>query len=105
MKKLYGYKINSEDIVLIPENEFEIDGYQVADRLLESVIFKIVVTENDLTIEPSKKSDKDYFEQFNKEHWLKKIKELAIRQIKNDIVTIPKYLQKKYKVAEDGFFK
>lgn len=105
MKQLYGYKINSEDIIPIPENEFEIDGYHVADRLLESIIFKIIVTENDLIIEPSTKSDKDCFEQFNKEYWLKKIKELAVRQIKNDIVTIPKYLQKKYKVVEDGFFK
>lgn len=63
-----------------PMYNFAVDGYAVGDRLLEGVMFDVVVTGDpavELTIEslnvsPSAKS---YFEQLNTAMWLQKVRD------------------------------
>lgn len=106
MKQLYGYDENNQEI-LIEENSFLIDGYNFADRLLEGVMFEVIVKENKIdSIKPYKKIDKDYFEQFSEDYWMPIIKEHAETSTDGlDTVTLSKEIQQKYKVHEDGFFK
>lgn len=103
--QLYGYDKNTQEI-LIKENSFLINGYNVGDRLLEGVMFEVIVKENKIdSIKPYKKNDKEYFEQFNEKYWMPEFKKYAEYVINNDIVTLSKKIQKKYEVHKDGFFK
>lgn len=107
MKQLYGYNtINDEDI-LIPENEFLIDGYDIAERLLEGLLFKVTAKDGKVDkVELYQKQDEGYFEQFNKKMFLNAAAELAQYIIDgNDVATLSKEIQKKYNVHEDGGFK
>ena len=108
MKKLYGYseKILVEEII-IPENEFLIDGYHIAERLLEGLMFKVTAKDDKVDkIELYNKENEGYSEQFNKEMFLEKVKEQAENIIDgNDVAMLSKEIQKKYNVHEDGFFK
>lgn len=53
-----------------------IDGYDVAERLLEGVMFEIRFVGKKANVKV-REYDKDYFEQFNEPKWLQAIKELA----------------------------
>jgi hypothetical protein len=50
-----------------------VDGYDVAERLLEGVIFKIYPDGH----AECRKEDLHYFEQFNQEMWLKEVEEFV----------------------------
>jgi hypothetical protein len=64
----------------------QFDGYQIADRLLEGLMFQITV-QPDGTLQASVKSeDEKYFEQFNTAKFLKEAKEYAEE---NDIFECP----------------
>ena len=49
----------------------EFDGYSIADRLLEGLMFQITVQEDGTLKASVKDKDKDYFSDFNQEKWLK----------------------------------
>lgn len=51
-----------------------IDGYPVGDRLLEDVWFQVSTTQNGLKVEVDV-SCANYFAQFNKSMWYKRIEE------------------------------
>jgi len=55
-------------------NKAVIDGYGIGDRLLEGVWFDIIIQDNQLIVTVDIES-KEYFDQFNKELWYKKVKE------------------------------
>ena len=64
----------------------EFDGYSIADRLLEGLMFQITVQEDGTLKASVKDKDKDYFSDFNQEKWLKIAVDYAY---KNDIFYDP----------------
>lgn len=63
-----------------------LDGYSFGDRLLEDVMFEITKEGDKFTAKISKECE-DYFEDLNKEKWLKEAEKYAST---NDIFTCPK---------------
>lgn len=97
--KLYGFTDDGEREVLILENQFIIDGYDIADTLLEGLPFIITVdNNNNITVSLTEYGEK-YIQQFNREHWLEKAKLYANRIITyGDEVELTQELKSKYGV-------
>ncbi len=102
MPKVYCSKVShnpykEEMITEVTEGIFLVDGYSIADRLLEGVMFEVTVDDNGITTVEVQEEDRDYFGQFNGEMFLKKVWEYAERLLEDgDEVEIPKRLQEKY---------
>ena len=54
-----------------------INGYDVAERLLEDVLFEVRIINNKIIVVKVREEDRDYFEQFNTKKWLLEIKNLV----------------------------
>lgn len=109
--KLYASKVThnpykEENVVEITERRFLIDGYSFGDRLLEGVHFEIEFDKSGKVINVSvEKSAKPYFENLNKEKWLKEAKKEAEFILSTgDEVDIPQDLKKKYFVNRNVSF-
>lgn len=104
MIKLFCAKVSHkpyklEMVIEIPEKIFEIDGYEVAERLLEGIPFNVYFDNNQITkVEISDKDDKDYFEDnFNSKRWYEEVKKYAKSILKEgDEVEVPKFIKDKY---------
>ena len=59
--------------------EAYIDGYSIAERLLEGVTFKIYIENNEVKVEVIKE-DEEYFEQFNKKYYYDMIIYMVINE-------------------------
>lgn len=101
---LYGARYgNTNKKVLIDEKVFVIDGYSVADRLLEGLMFYVSFNGLDVEAISIEEEDEDFFEQFNKEIFLGKVREQAESKLreacKNSVtVYLPAETLKKYNV-------
>lgn len=87
-----------EDMVTeIPEKVFEIDGYQVADRMLEGVMFEVKFDDTgvvDVKVDPK---SEDYFNNFNTKKFYDMVKATAQDILdEGDEVDIPSWLKQKY---------
>lgn len=55
-----------------------IDGYSVGDRMLEGVMFKITITDNNkFKAELADERDKAYTDQLNMKYWIPKVEEFC----------------------------
>jgi hypothetical protein len=93
------------NVVEVEEKEFQIDGYYVADRILEGVLFNIKFDENGeiLNVQVDKGSE-SYFENLNKEKFLEMIENRAKDILsEGDEVDLPYHLKKKYMVNGRNF--
>lgn len=102
MRGLYCSRVSGnpyqEDMITeITEKVFQIDGYEVADRLLEGILFDVDFS-NGINVFISTPQTKKYFESnFNSDKFYQLVKEYASSIIEDgDEVTIPKYLRDKY---------
>ncbi len=68
----------NNDGTYTPVEKAYIDGYSFGDRLLEGVMFEVRVVGDDITVEAAARS-KRYFEDLNKEKWLKAAKKSALQ--------------------------
>lgn len=103
MAKLFCSKIShnpykEEMITEIPEKVFEIDGYQVADRMLEGVLFEVKFDDSGITEVKVNDQQKKYFEDnFNTKKFYDMVKSSASDTIdEGDEVDIPSWLKQKY---------
>lgn len=89
---------NSVFITEITEKQFLIDGYQVADGLLEGVMFEITFdSDGSITNIQVEEDSKDYFEQFNQDKFYQMVREKAEKILqKGDEVNISQHLKDKY---------
>lgn len=60
-----GFTYDGENII----TSVKVDGYCYADRLLEGVIFNVIVTDGYLTVETTD-DDKKYMDNLNEKKWL-----------------------------------
>ena len=88
----------NKDAVEITERTFQIDGYNIADRLLEGVMFDVTFDENGKVLNISVEDEaKEYFEQMNQKKFLKEVKEDAeYTIIEEDEVIISSVIKEKY---------
>jgi hypothetical protein len=104
MSKLYCSRIShnpyKEDMTTeITERVFQIDGYQIADRLLEGLIFDIHFDDNGVTdVVITNEHSRKYFESnFNSKKFYNLAKEYAQSILdEGDEVDVPKYIKDKY---------
>jgi hypothetical protein len=93
---LYEEEMKTEII----ERVFQLDGYQVGDRLLEGVLFDIYFTDTGVVIDAKieNKSSKKYFEDnLNANKWYQKVKDCAKDILdEGDEVDVPKFIRDKY---------
>lgn len=105
MAKLFCSRVShspsyKEDIVTeIPERVFEIDGYQIADRMLEGILFEVKFDDSgvvDVSIRNNRL--KSYFEDnFNSKRFYHDVKAVAQDILDSgDEVEIPTWLKDKY---------
>jgi len=89
---------NSAFATEITERQFLIDGYQVADRLLEGVMFEITFdSDGGITNIQVSEDSKDYFEQFNQDKFYQMVRKEAESILQTgDEVEIPQHLMDKY---------
>lgn len=89
-----------EDMVTeVPEKVFQIDGYSVADRMLEGVLFDVYFNGNGdiLKVEISDNRVKTWFEDnFNATKWYNVIKTYAEGVLEGDEVDVPNFIKDKY---------
>ena len=65
---------------------FKFDAYPVGDRLLEGIMFKVEVDEialKVLSVAPLRKSDADYMNKLNLNHWTKQITDYLNEELNN----------------------
>lgn len=67
-----------EDAVLPKAKKAKLDGYEFGDRLLEGVMFIYTINNDGSLSVEVEESSKDYFDNFNKEKWLKIALQYAI---------------------------
>lgn len=103
MAKLFCSKVShnpykEEMITEITEKVFQIDGYSVAGKQIEGILFDIHFDDSQVTsIKITSDSDREYFEStFNKDTWYNKVKDYAEEILKGDEVDVPKYIKDKY---------
>lgn len=102
--KLYCMKVShnpykEEFVTEILEKVFQIDGYSVAERLLEGIPFDVYFSDNGITkIEIADDYSRKYFEDnFNSQRWYQKVKEYAEDILsEGDEVDVPKFIEQKY---------
>jgi len=104
MKKLYCSEIdkdyNNVNEREITESIFLVDGYHIADRLLEGVMFHVNFEDNKILSVKVDSKHTDYFSKFNQEMFLDKVKKYALRRIEGDEVEVSDYIMKKYNFIE-----
>jgi hypothetical protein len=104
MTKLYCSEIdenyNNINEREITESVFLVDGYKIADRLLEGVIFHVHFEDNKILSVEVDPKHANYFSQFNQEMFLDRVKKYALRVIEGDEVEVPDYIMKKYNFIE-----
>jgi hypothetical protein len=85
-------------ITEIPERVFIVNGYSIADRLLEDILFYVSFDDNGVTNITLDKCQKEYFESnFNSKKFYKSVKSYAESILEEgDEVSIPLYLEDKY---------
>lgn len=102
--KLFCCKISNtpqykeEMVTEITERVFQLDGYQIADQLLEGILFDIYF-DNDEIIDVKINDDycRNYFESnFNSKRWYDEVKKYAKRTLEGDEVEVPKFIKDKY---------
>lgn len=104
--KLYGYiGQNEEDVIEITEKTFLIDGYEIADRLLEGVMFEVSFDLDKITNVNVQPEFKYYFDDLNTKKWLTAVRKDAERKLKNggDITLSNELIQKYNLIDEDGY--
>ena len=99
--KIENYPVYEETLITeIPERVFVIDGYHVADRLLEGVMFSVYFDESGkvLKVDIEDVYSKKYFEDnFNSKKWYKAVKDSAKDILdEGDEVDVPKSIRDKY---------
>jgi hypothetical protein len=105
MNKLYCCRVTSynpyteSDIKEITESTFVIDGYHIADRLLEGVEFFVTFNDTKVTNVEVNPKHASYFSQFNEKMFMDKVKNYAAKRIEGDEVDIPEFLKKKYYIG------
>lgn len=103
MAKLFCSRVShnpfKEDMVTeIPEQVFEIDGYQIADRMLEGVLFEVKFDDTGVIDVKVNEKQKKYFEDnFNTRRFYDMVKATAQDVLdEGDEVDIPDWLKQKY---------
>ena len=104
ISRLYCSKVSlnphkEELITEITEKVFQVDGYEVAERLLEGIKFDVYFDNNKVTkVEIGDAHDKSYFEKtYNTNTWYTAVIEYAQRIINTgDEVEVPKFIKDKY---------
>lgn len=102
MAKLYCSKVShnpykEEMITEITEKVFEVDGYSIADRLLEGVLFNVYFENGKVINVVVNERQKEYFSQFNTRKFLKKVKDYAQSILdEGDEVDVPNFIKDKY---------
>lgn len=99
MVKLYTQLRDSNSpMVEVTENTFQIDGYEVGDRVLEDVMFDVTFKNGKVTKVTVEPSAADYFEGLNTKMWLKEVKNTAqhILDDGGDEVYLSATLRRKY---------
>jgi len=89
-----------EDMITeIPEKVFLIDGYDVAERLLEGIPFTVYFDENGVTeVKIEDDYNRNYFEDnMNSKRWYDEVKQCAELILdEGDEVEVPKFIKDKY---------
>lgn len=105
MKKLYCSELDGNYSTInereITESVFLIDGYHIADRLLEGVMFHVHFEDDKILSVKIDEEDADYFSQFNEKMFLERVSKYALNIITGDEVDVPDYLKKKYNIGAD----
>ena len=105
MPKLFCCKVShnpykEEFVTEIPEKVFQIDGYEVADRLLECILFDVYFDEEGevIKVEISDEYSRNYLEKnLNSKKWYKAVREYAESILEEgDEVVLPQFIEKKY---------
>ncbi len=104
MAKLFCSKVShnpfkEEMVTEITEKVFQVDGYSIAERLLEGILFDIHFDGTQVTsIKIDNEQMRKYFtSNFNKDEWYGKLKEYAENiLIEGDEVDVPKYIKDIY---------
>ncbi len=107
MKKVQGY-ISENKSVEIKEGIFLMDGYIIAESLLEGIDFEVCVKDEKIKyIRIYNKNHEDYFEQFNRDLFFSKMKDYVEKRIlpNGDCVELPVAIVKKYNlISNEGFY-
>ena len=101
MAKLYCSEIDESTEREIIESVFLIDGYHIADRLLENVMFRVHFQDKNILSVKVDEKHENYFSQFNQEMFLEKVYKYAERTIQGDEVEVPDYIMKKYNFTKE----
>jgi hypothetical protein len=106
MAKLFCSRVTGENntykedmITEIPEKVFIVDGYSIADRMLEGVPFCIYFDDSGVTkIDFETEYTKNWFKNtFNSKKWYKEVKKYAESILEEgDEVDVPKFIKDKY---------
>lgn len=92
------------DIIEIPENIFQVDGYDIRSRLLEGVMFNVTFdpsTEKVTHVEVDEEYE-DYFSDFNAPEIYGDVEHYANQILKTgDEVDVPQSIRTKYKIGEN----
>ena len=98
--KLVGMNHPDGKEIEITERTFQIDGYNIADRMLEDVMFNVTFDIGGEIINVAvDESSKEYFDQFNQEKFLKMVKKEALINIKgSEEVNISTDMLQKYNI-------
>lgn len=101
MTKLYCSERDESTEREITESVFLVDGYSVADRLLEGVMFHVHFQDGKILSVKVDEEDVNYFSQFNQEMFLEKVQKYALRTIQGDEVDVPDYIMNKYNFTKE----
>jgi hypothetical protein len=101
MKKLYCSEMDESTEREITESVFLVDGYNIADRLLEGVMFHVHFQDGEVLSVKVDEKHENYFSQFNQEMFLERVYRYAKRSIEGDEVDVPDYIKKKYNMTSD----
>ena len=107
MKKLYCCEITSHNPFVevnereITESVFIVDGYHIADRLLEGVEFHVHFEDDKVLSVKVAEKHAAYFSQFNEKMFLEAAEKSALRTIEGDEVDVPDYIKKKYNFTSE----
>ena len=100
MKKLYCAELDESTEREIIESVFLVDGYSVADRLLEGVMFHVHFRDEEILSVKVDEKHVNYFSQFNQEMFLERVRGYAKRAIEGDIVEVSDFIKEKYNFTD-----
>ncbi len=103
MAKLFCSKVShnpfkEEMVTEITESVFEIDGYQVGDRLLEGILFFVYFDDSGVTKVTVNEKSRSYFEDnFNSKKFYSMVEKCANEILEEgDEVDVPSFIKEKY---------